>query len=235
MIAAARVSAVRFDAAGTLIELREPVGETYARLARPFGVELPAWRITEAFERIHRRAPPMVFPAASPEAVERAERRWWREIVRGTFLATDGTLRFSDFDAYFESLYRTFARPESWRCVAGSRQALAALRSQGLATGIVSNFDQRLPEILEGLDLAAFFDVVVLPASAGAAKPDARIFQVALERLAKRAAETVYVGDDREHDLEGARAAGLRAIDAGARATLAELPRRLEALNRESP
>jgi FMN phosphatase YigB (HAD superfamily) len=45
----------------------------------------------------------------------------------------------------------------------------------------------------------------------------------------------VYVGDDREHDVEGARAAGLRAIDAGALATLAELPRRVEALNRESP
>ena len=235
MVAAVRVSAVLFDAAGTLIELREPVGETYARLARPFGVELPAWRITDAFGRIHRRAPPMVFPDAAPEEVERAERRWWQEIVRETFLATDGTLRFSDFDAYFESLYRTFARPESWRRVAGSRQALAALRAQGLVTGIVSNFDQRLPAILEGLDLAAFFDVVVLPASVGAAKPDARIFQVALERLAKHAAETVYVGDDREHDLEGARAAGLRAIDAGALATLAELPRRVEALNRESP
>ena len=76
---------------------------------------------------------------------------------------------------------------------------------------------------------------MVLPASVGVAKPNARIFQVALERLAKRAVETVYVGDDREHDLEGARAAGLRAIDAGALATLAALPRRVEALNRESP
>jgi putative hydrolase of the HAD superfamily len=235
VIAAVRISAVLFDAAGTLIELREPVGETYARLARSFGVEAPARRISDAFARIHRRAPPMVFPDTAPEELERAERRWWREIVRETFLAIDETLRFSDFDAYFESLYRTFARPESWRPVAGCRPALDALRAQGLVTGIVSNFDQRLPVILEGLDLASFFDVVVLPASARAAKPDARIFRVALARLEKRAAETVYVGDDREHDLEAARAAGLRAIDAGALATLAELPQRVEALNRESP
>ncbi|MDH3212101.1 MAG: HAD-IA family hydrolase [Myxococcales bacterium] len=224
-----------FDAVGTLIELREPVGETYARLARTHGVDLPAWRITDAFARIHRQAPPMVFPGTPPKEIAQAERRWWREIVRGTFLATDGTARFPDFDAYFESLYRTFTRPEAWRRSTGSRTALAALRARGLATGVVSNFDQRLHQILEGLDLDGFFDVVVLPASVGAAKPDARIFRVALERLGRGAAETVYVGDDREHDLEGARAAGLRAIDARALATLAELPNRVEALNRGSP
>jgi putative hydrolase of the HAD superfamily len=226
---------VLFDAAGTLIELREPVGETYARLARAHGVDLPAWRITDAFARIHRRARPMVFPGTPPGEIAQAEQRWWREIVRGTFLATDGTARFPDFDAYFESLYRTFARPEAWRRRTGSRAALATLRARGLATGVVSNFDQRLHQILEGLDLDGLFDVVVLPASVGAAKPDARIFHVALERLGRRAAEAVYVGDDREHDLEGARAAGLRAIDARALATLAELPSRVEALNRGSP
>jgi putative hydrolase of the HAD superfamily len=103
-----------------------------------------------------------------------------------------------------------------------------------LATAIVSNFDQRLQEILEGLGLHEFFDIVMLPASAGAVKPDARIFHLALERLGRRASEAVYVGDDHDHDLVGARAAGLRAIDVRALATLAELPRRLEALNRES-
>jgi putative hydrolase of the HAD superfamily len=175
-----------------------------------------------------------VFPGARPGEVARAERGWWREIVRGTFRAADATARFADFDAYFDELFRTFARSGAWRPVAGSREALRALRSQGLVTAVVSNFDQRLQEILEGLDLHQFFDAVVLPASAGAAKPDARIFRLALERLGKRAAEAVYVGDDHDHDLVGARAAGLRAIDVRALATLAELPRRVEALNRES-
>ena len=64
MATGSEIRAVLFDAVGTLIELREPVGETYARMARPFGVALPAWRVDDAFRRILKRAPPLVFPDA---------------------------------------------------------------------------------------------------------------------------------------------------------------------------
>ena len=37
------------SAAGTLIDPGEPVGETYARIAGHFGVELPARRLSDAF------------------------------------------------------------------------------------------------------------------------------------------------------------------------------------------
>lgn len=230
---ASEITAVLFDATGTLIELREPLGETYARVAREFGVDLPARRLGDAFARVFRQAPPMVFPDAAPEEVGRLEREWWRERVRGTFRAADATARFSDFEAFFERLYRGFARPEAWRRTPGSREVLLALRERGLATGLVSNFDQRLHFILEGLELASFFDVVMLPAEAGAAKPNARIFELALARLGAAPTESVYVGNDRERDVDAARAAGLRAIDTAGLATLAELPSRIEALNRE--
>lgn len=230
-----KISAVLFDAAGTLIELRERVGETYARVAREFGVDLPSGRVDDAFTRILRSARPMVFPEASPEQIPGLERQWWRDVVRGTFAAADQTARFADFDAYFDRLYARYSGARGWRAVGGSRELLAELHRRGIATGVISNFDHRLVQILEELDLARFFDIVVTPASARAAKPDPRIFRVALARLAKRAAESVYVGDDHERDTEGARSAGLRAIDAGGLATLAELPDRLEALDREHP
>jgi len=35
------IKAVFFDAAGTLIDAREPVAQTYARIARIFGVDAP--------------------------------------------------------------------------------------------------------------------------------------------------------------------------------------------------
>ena len=70
-------------------------------------------------------------------------------------------------------------------------------------------------------------DIVVLPADAGAAKPDGRIFRVALEALGLAPNETAYVGNDAEVDVAAARAAGLRAVDVGALATLLDLPQRL--------
>ena len=219
-----------FDAAGTLIETSEPVGETYTRMARRFGVELPAWRVQGAFGRILRGAAPMVFPATPASGIPGLERAWWHAIVRSTFLAADSTVRFADFDAFFDALYATYARPGAWRCRPGSREALAALHERGLTTAVVSNFDGRLPGLLAGLGLAPLLDAVVLASDAGACKPDPRIFQLALERLGIPASASVFVGDSTERDVAGARAAGMRAIDAGSLATLAELPDRLGAL-----
>jgi putative hydrolase of the HAD superfamily len=217
------IRAVLFDAAGTLLAPCEPVGESYARLARDYGVELAAGRVGDAFRRSFAQAEPMVFPQARPEEIPGLERDWWKRIVHSTFLAADSTTRFSDFDAFFERLWGRFAAPDSWLLRPGSRELLAQLRTRGLRTGVVSNFDRRLPAILEGLGLTAQLDAIVLPSDAGAAKPDRRIFALALERIGVAAAEALFVGDDEQDDIEGARAAGLQAVDATSLATLSDL------------
>jgi putative hydrolase of the HAD superfamily len=222
-----RLRAVLFDAAGTLLELREPLGETYARVAGCHGVRLPAWRIEDAFERVLRSAPARVFPGAPLEESARRERAAWRAVVRDTFRAADQSARFDDpggFDACFGELWDHYASPGAWRPREGAAAALAELARRGLALGVVSNFDQRLPGILAGLDLAKHLRAVVLPARAGAAKPDPRIFAHALAELGVAAGETVFVGDDAAADLDGARAAGLHACDVTRLASLRELP-----------
>lgn len=225
------IRAVLFDAAGTLVAPHEPVGETYARLAAVHGVELPAWRLEDAFRRAFGSAPPPVFTGTPREQLADRERGWWRDVVRRTFRAADGTARFRDFDALFDELFATFARPDQWRAAPGAAALLGALRARGLATGVVSNFDQRLPGILAGLSLAPLLDVVALPADAGTAKPDARIFRWALARLRVAPGEAVFVGDDPEEDVAAARTAGLHAVDVRTLARLEELPARLDALD----
>ncbi len=220
--------AVLFDAAGTLIRLRRPAGDTYARRMREFGVALPAARLDEAFHRVLRAAPPMVFPHATAAEIPALERGWWREVVRQTLRATDGTARLRDFDACFEALFADFASATAWEAAPRAREVLDTLRRRGLRLGVVSNFDHRLPALLEALDLAAPLELVLLPGEARAAKPDPRIFALALERLGVAASAALYVGDDADHDVAGARAAGLRALQVGPAATLAELPRTLE-------
>jgi putative hydrolase of the HAD superfamily len=225
--------AVLFDAAGTLIRLCEPVGETYRRLALSHGVVVPASRIEEAFRRVLRQAPPMVWPDQPPARVRELERSWWRAVVRSAFRAADAGARFADFDAYFSVLFEHFARPEAWEPAPGAKRALCALRAAGTRTGIVSNFDHRLPGLLEGLGLAPELEVVIRPADAHAAKPDPRIFACALRGLEVPAEQAIYVGDDAVHDVAGAQAAGLTAIDVSSLATLDELEPRIRALGKE--
>jgi putative hydrolase of the HAD superfamily len=100
------------DAAGTLIEVRGSVGEVYAGVAASFGVEVPAAEINQAFARLLPAHLPMIVPPnLSPEAHQQAEFDWWKDLARKVFAPH---LPIENFDALFETLFRTFERAEAW-------------------------------------------------------------------------------------------------------------------------
>lgn len=55
------------------------------------------------------------------------------------------------------------------------------------------------------------FDAMIISAEVGMAKPDPRIYQLALEKLGVAASESVFL-DDFPENVEGARAVGMQAI-----------------------
>ena len=98
-----------FDAAGTLFEPRDPVGATYARIARGYGVDAGADQVNHAFRRVFGGAPGLAFgPGHSAAELRLLERRWWRELVAASFA---GLGTFSSFDDYFDELFAFFADP----------------------------------------------------------------------------------------------------------------------------
>src|SRR5207302_528021 len=60
------LGAVTLDAAGTLFEVAEPVGVTYARVAARHGIGVTATELDRAFRAALAGAPPLAFPGASP-------------------------------------------------------------------------------------------------------------------------------------------------------------------------
>jgi putative hydrolase of the HAD superfamily len=234
-VARARLRAVLFDAVGTLIELREPVGATYSRIAAEYGARVPAARLEEAFARCLAAAKPFVFPGEPLARAEALEREAWRRLVDDTFRSADGTSLPRPFEAFFDRLFEHYAGSEAWALRPAARETLLTLRSRGLATGVVSNFDQRLRRVLASLAIHHLFHVIVLPADVGAAKPDRALFDAALKRLGLAGEQVAYVGDHAVLDLAAARGAGLRPVDAGSLATLADLPRALGLGGAENP
>ncbi len=101
-------------------------------------------------------------------------------------------------------------------------ETLARLRSMGLELAVVGNWDLRLREHLERLGLAPFFSAVVSSADAGAPKPDARPFLVALELVGGRPERALHVGDS-PADEEGPAPPGMSFLPA----PLATVPERL--------
>jgi putative hydrolase of the HAD superfamily len=113
-----------------------------------------------------------------------------------------------------------------------AQPALEDLRRLGLQLVVVSNWDASLPGTLESVGLLRLVDHVVCSAAVGAAKPDRRVFDAALERAGRRPGEVLHVGDSLENDVRGAEGAGIRALlldrsgarGAGTIGSLAELP-----------
>ena len=204
------IRAAFFDAAGTLFESREPIGRSYARIAREFGLDLSEDVVAASFRRAFGEAPGLAFGRGlRPDELRRLERHWWRDRVAETFAPLG---KFPDFDAYFDALFSYFANPDHWRSDLEAAPMLQRLKDDGLKLGVISNFDYRLYRILDGFDLTRFFDSITISSEAGFAKPRPEVFDAALARAGVTVREAMHVGDSEHLDFAPAAALGFAAV-----------------------
>ena len=151
----------------------------------------------------------MAFPGLSDQDLRQAEREWWEEVVRRVYAqrAPERVLR-----DYFSEVFEAFRDTEAWELLPETRAELEKLRAMGFRLGVISNFDSRLYDVLESLGIRSLLECVIISSRAGAAKPDAAIFQQALATMGVAASEALHVGDTLEVDAYGAQRAGLHAV-----------------------
>ena len=81
---------------------------------------------------------------------------------------------------------------------------LETLRSRGIKIAIVSNCDENMRDLLSGLGVAALADALVLSCEVGAAKPAAKIYLEALDRLGVTSDTALFVDDNAAYCAGGA-------------------------------
>jgi len=95
----------------------------------------------------------------------------------------------------------------------GVARLLAGLRHAGMKLALITNgLVETHREKIEILGLASSFDTMLIADDVGLLKPDPEIFLLAARRLEVEPARCVMVGDRFERDVEGAHAAGMRAV-----------------------
>ena len=204
------ITAVFFDAAGTLFEPRESIGRTYTRLARDFGLDVPEDAVAASFRRAFGDAPGLAFGLGlRHDELRRLEREWWRQRVSETFAPLG---KSHDFDAYFDALFSYFANPDHWIADLEAAPMLQRLSDDGLKLGVISNFDYRLYRILDGLKLTRFFDSITISSEAGYAKPRREVYDAALARAGVTVRDAMHVGDSEHLDFAPAAALGIAAV-----------------------
>jgi putative hydrolase of the HAD superfamily len=135
----------------------------------------------------------------------------WRGVSRAMH-AQMPEMQSVDVEAWFQALHERFDHGEIWRMYDDVPEVLVELRRRGLLLGIVSNWDTRLRRIVREIGLLPLVDFVKISAEVGRRKPDGAIFKKALAEAGVEPHEAMHVGDQPLEDVEGARAAGLRAV-----------------------
>lgn len=202
------IAAVTFDAGQTLLELDTAM--LALRLGER-GVAATADRIAAAEPAAWRRYEQLV-GGGGPTVP-------WQGFMAALIVGATGVdeARAAELAAW---LFAEQPKRNLWRrSVPGMIELARALRDAGVAIGVISNAEGGLYDLFVELGWGDEFGFVIDSAKVGVEKPDRGIFDLALTRLGVGADAVVHVGDSRTADVDGARAAGWRAIWFGPQVT----------------
>ncbi len=193
-----RPELVLFDAGGTLVTLDpEAVGD----LVEPHTGSRPEPALLRA---AHYRV--MNDPEGDPRNFEGGVLQWWGWWL-GRILAESGVEPAPGAVAAMMAARGLWQAP-----LPGAVAGVRAVRDAGYRVAVISNADGHVRRDLHAAGFGGLFEEVFDSTLLGVSKPDPRIFEIALTRLAVEAGAAWYVGDSLLFDVGGARAAGLAEV-----------------------
>ncbi len=95
--------------------------------------------------------------------------------------------------------------------------ALERMRTAGYRLAVLSNTESNLRDRIAAAGIEPFFETLVISAEVGSEKPDRKIFDEALHRMAVQPERAVHVGDFYSIDVIGARGVGITPVMLDAR------------------
>ncbi len=200
------------DAVGTIFGVRNSVGYIYSKLASKYGVETDAKLINQYFYESFKESSPLAFDSTEYEVVRKLEYIWWKKIAYRTFAKANVLKQFTDFHDFFRELYDYFQTSKPWYIYEETIDVLNQWQQQGIQLGLISNFDTRVYQVLDSLNLKSYFKTITISSLTGVAKPEAKIFLTALKKHNCLPENAWYIGDSLKEDYWGAKSVGMQSF-----------------------
>jgi putative hydrolase of the HAD superfamily len=198
----AGIEAVLFDLDDTLLD-GDAAGQSGLRALLALCPSVDWQAAVAAWDTAFREHfPPYLRGEITMEQSRAARMRAWADLMAIPVRAGAESAWFDWYLAGYQAGWSVFGD------VAGCLDALAGLR-----LGVITNGDgeqQRAKITAIGLD--GRFEVVIASGDAGFPKPDPRIFHMAADALGLPPGQCLFVGDNRDGDAVGARAAGMHGV-----------------------
>jgi putative hydrolase of the HAD superfamily len=203
------IRAIGFDLFNTLITVDpDTMKAAHAMLIaslRESGLSLEE----EGFRSAYREAAVRFMEDARKSGRETHNRFWISEALQnlGHALSPEDLRITAAVERYFSAFYPRI------HLIPGTLETLGRLRHR-YRLGLLSNFTHGPAawKILTQTGLPQFFDVILISGELGYRKPSPNLFQKLSAELSTQCDGVLYVGDDPEADIHGARGAGLQPV-----------------------
>lgn len=112
----------------------------------------------------------------------------------------------------FFNLTKTPWHSEDETLYDGVHEILSYLRDKGYNLGIIANQNKGLCERLSTWDIRKYFDIVISSSDFEYAKPELKIFEIAITKSNTNAEKCVMIGDRIDNDIIPAKVVGMKTV-----------------------
>jgi putative hydrolase of the HAD superfamily len=203
------IKAVFFDLYFTLLKYEPPREEIESKVLHEFGIEAGSDILRRpmqlADEFIYKEISRRPLSARSREETAALYGRYQELLLNEAGIKHEPRLIF----ALLSKMNQTRMDLVPYGDAMGT---LDDLKKRGLFTGLISNIEKDITGTLEKLGLRSRLDTVVTSLDAGTSKPQPQIFQYALQKANVKPEQAIYIGDQYQVDVVGAKGAGMKGI-----------------------
>ncbi|XP_064405075.1 haloacid dehalogenase-like hydrolase domain-containing protein 3 [Halichondria panicea] len=201
---------VTLDITNTCIRIATSPGFHYAKIGREFDLNLDPQQLDSAFRKSFK-AHNLSHPCFGAQQ-GLTSRDWWRMVTTELFVQV-GVDSNELNEKLATRVFDDFAGPANWEVFPDVEPSLKKIKQAGIVLGVISNFDERLESIITALGIRQYFDFIIASVYTKCAKPNPRIFEMALQECSGiEANASVHVGDDYELDYLAAKNFGMKSL-----------------------
>lgn len=203
------IEIVFFDAGETLLHPHPSFPELFSATCARHGIDVSPDDVAPVLFGMVRNMAEVAAEAgvANASASEREAYRFWTHVYRRCLAELS-----IDAEWLADELYKVFSDGASYRLYDDALPAIEALKDAGYRIGLISNFEGWLEELLIELELGDVFEVSVISGLVGVEKPNARIYEIALEQAGVEPGVAAHVGDSPSNDIRPPVDLGMRAV-----------------------
>jgi putative hydrolase of the HAD superfamily len=203
------IKAVFFDFYNTLATYHPPREEFYVNICRELGINVEAKALfsslaaADIFYRNENSRSPI--DKRTPEEKINFYIEYVTRILGGAGVEVGR-------DKVLQILAKIRENKWEFRVYDDTLSTLKEIDKRGLTLGLISTVAQDMESTYTELGLQPYLDFKVTSAEVGYDKPRPEIFMAALEKAKVKSKEALYVGDQYDVDIIGARGVGIKAV-----------------------